>query len=224
MLEVHHPDAATMTDRTHITVLLDRTGSMEPIRADVVGGYNAFLQAQQAAPGEATLTLVQFDSQDPYELLFAAMPIKDVPALTLAQYVPRASTPLYDAMGRGIRALEARLEGTPAGWRPDKIVFVVVTDGEENASVEFRRAQVMSLIEAKKKEGWDFVFLSSDIGSFADAQDMGVAAASSLLFDKSAKGNHAAWASVADKVVRRRGGAASVAFDDADRRAQDDAR
>ena len=77
--------ATTMTDRTHITVLLDRTGSMQDIRADVVGGFNAFVDTHKAAPGEATLTLVQFDSQNPYELLYAALPIEEVPELTLAQ-------------------------------------------------------------------------------------------------------------------------------------------
>lgn len=212
-----------MTDRTHITVLLDRTGSMQSIRSDIVGGFNAFVDTHKAAPGEATLTLVQFDSQEPYELLYAALPIKDVPELTLAQYVPRASTPLYDAMGQAIAALDQRLEATPAGWRPQKIIFVVATDGQENASVRFRREQVMSLIDAKKKAGWDFVFLSTDVGALADVEEMGVDAAASLHFGKSAKGSRHAWASVADKSVRRREGAPSVAFDAADRAAQEDA-
>lgn len=216
--------ATVMTDRTHITVLLDRTGSMQDIRADVVGGFNAFVDTHKAAPGEATLTLVQFDSQNSYELLYAAVPIKDVPVLTLAQYVPRASTPLYDAMGQAIAALDQKLAVTPAGWRPQKIIFVVVTDGQENASVRFRRAQVMGMIDAKKKEGWDFVFLSSDLGALADAEGMGVDAAASLHFGKSAKGSENAWASVAQKSVRRREGAPSVAFDAADRAAQHDAK
>ena len=216
--------ATTMTDRTHITVLLDRTGSMQDIRADVVGGFNAFVDTHKAAPGEATLTLVQFDSQNPYELLYAALPIEEVPELTLAQYVPRASTPLYDAMGRAIGALDNKLTATPAGWRPKKIIFVVVTDGQENASKQFRRDQVMNLIDAKKKDGWDFVFLSSDLGALTDAQGMGVDAAASLHFGKSAKGSHHAWASVAEKSVQRRTGAPSVAFDAADRSAQDDAK
>jgi FtsP/CotA-like multicopper oxidase with cupredoxin domain len=213
-----------MTDRTHITVLLDRTGSMQSIRADVVGGFNAFVDTHKAAPGEATLTLVQFDSQDPYEMLYAAMPIQDVPALTLAQYVPRASTPLYDAMGRAIAALDAKLEATPAGWRPQKVIFVVVTDGQENASVQFSREQVMALVDAKKNAGWDFVFLSADLGALQDAQAMGVHATASLHFGKSAKGSRQAWASVAEKSVLRRAGARSVAFDAADRDAQEDAK
>ncbi|KFN48827.1 vWA domain-containing protein [Arenimonas composti] len=211
-----------MTDRSHITILLDRTGSMQDIRADVVGGFNAFLAAQQALPGQATLTLVQFDSQDPYEVIHAAAPLATVAPLTLEQYVPRASTPLYDAMGRGILDLELRLARLPEAERPRQVIFVVVTDGMENASREFRRDRVMALIEAKKKLGWDFVFLSADLGAFADAGDLGVVYESRLAFSKSARGSERAWAAASDKIGRRRGGAAAVVFDDQDRQAGDD--
>ena len=107
-----------MTTRSHITVILDRTGSMDSIRDDVIGGYNAFLAKNQAAPGHATLTLVQFDSQDPYEVLQADTDLATVPPLTREQYVPRASTPLYDAIGRGILELEVALAKRRKADRP----------------------------------------------------------------------------------------------------------
>lgn len=88
---------------THFTVILDQTGSMETIRDDMIGGFNAFLEKQKAEPGTATLTLVQFDSQDPYDIIHRFKPIEDVPKLTRKTYVPRASTPLLDALGRGIK-------------------------------------------------------------------------------------------------------------------------
>lgn len=100
-----------MKDQSHITVILDRTGSMMEIRDDVIGGFNAFLAEQQAASTPATFTLVQFDSQDPYEVLHHDRPIAEVTPLTPEQYLPRASTPLYDAMGRGILDLESREVG-----------------------------------------------------------------------------------------------------------------
>jgi len=214
-----------MIDRSHISVILDRTGSMQEIRPDVVGGFNAFLAAQQATPNPASFTLVQFDSQDPYEVLHAAAPISKVPPLTLEQYVPRASTPLYDAMGRGILDLEATLAAMPEGERPGKVIFVVVTDGQENASREFDRAGVAKLIEAKKVLGWDFVFLSADLEAFNDAGRMGVDYSSRLMFSKSKQGNDRAWASASGKIRdRRMGVAASVAFDENDRQANDDAK
>src|ERR1035438_2609360 len=94
-------------DYTHITVILDRTGSMESIRDDTIGGFNTFLEQQKAEPGMATLTLVQFDTQDPYEVIHRFKRIQEVPALTRETFVPRASTPLLDALGRGINDLEA---------------------------------------------------------------------------------------------------------------------
>lgn len=202
-----------MSDRSHISVILDRTGSMEPIREDVVGGFNAFLAEQQAAPGTASFTLVQFDSQDPYEVLHANADLAAVPPLRLEQYVPRASTPLYDAIGRGILDLEAALAGTPAETRPERIIFVIVTDGEENASREFDRERVRRLIEAKKGLGWDFVFLSADLDAFLDAGRIGMDLHSRLVFSKSKRGNDAAWSMASGKIRDRRAGvAACVAF------------
>ena len=211
-----------MNEHSHISVILDRTGSMECIRADVIGGFNAFLAQQQAAPHRASFTLVQFDSQDPYEVLRAFEPIAAVQPLTLEQYVPRASTPLYDAMGRGILDLEAKLAAMPESERPGKVIFVVVTDGQENASREFNRARVSALIEAKKALGWDFVFLSADETAFQDARGMGVSEHASLKFQKSKRGNDAAWSAVSEKISMRRSGRAErVVFDDADRSASE---
>ena len=207
-----------MNDRSHITVILDRTGSMESIRSDVIGGFNSFLAAQKDTPHPATLTLVQFDSQDPYEVLHSAANIASVPPLTLEQYVPRASTPLYDTMGRGILDLEAWLADQPDAVHPGKIIFVVVTDGQENASREFDRKRVNRLVKAKKHLGWDFVFLSADLGAFEEAGQIGVDHDSRLYFEKSAQGNDRAWAMASMKISERRSGTADkVVFDDSDR-------
>lgn len=208
-----------MTERSHITVILDRTGSMDSIREDVIGGFNAFLAQQQSLPDAATFTLVQFDSQDAYEVLHSAVPIATVSPLTRDQYVPRATTPLYDTMGRGILDLEVKLAAMPDSERPTKVIFVVVTDGMENASREFDRTRVAGLIEAKKSLGWDFVFLSADIAAFEDMRGMGVERGSSLRFAKSKRGNDAAWASASMKIRERRMGAEKVVFDEEDRKA-----
>jgi len=95
---------------THIMVILDRTGSMESIKDDVIGGFNSFLETQKASPGRATITLVQFDSQDPFEVVYAYRDVQDAPLLTSKTYVPRACTPLLDALGRGMTELSRALE------------------------------------------------------------------------------------------------------------------
>ena len=174
---------------THITVILDRTGSMEPIRDDTIGGFNTFLKKQKAEPGQATLTLVQFDSQDPYELIQRFRPIGDVPELTRETYVPRASTPLLDALGRGINDLEECLGKLDEQDRPGKVVVVVITDGEENASREFRKEQIEKMIKKKtEKDGWEFVFLSADLSAIGDAMKLGFRDNATRSFVKSSEG------------------------------------
>jgi hypothetical protein len=208
-----------MSDHTHIAVLLDRTGSMSSIRDDVIGGFNGFLAAQQALPDPATMTLVQFDSQDPYEVLCARVSIAQVAGLTPATYVPRASTPLYDAIGRALTDLEADIERTALLDRPSKVVFVIVTDGQENSSSEFSRDRILSMIASKRAQGWEFVFLSADLSSFQDAAGLGISSSSRLLFRKNKKGSDGSWAAVSDKMAKLRSGeSSSVSFDEDDRR------
>ena len=205
---------------THITVILDRTGSMQSIRDDVIGGFNAFLLEQQALPGKATLTLVQFDSQDPYEVLCRFLPIGEAKPLTPATYVPRASTPLLDALGQGIYDLALALADMGEG-RPDKVVFVVITDGQENASREYTREQVVALIEEKQAAGWEFVFLSADLEAIGEAMRVGFAAHHTLAFDKDAAGTRNAWRATSKNIAElRRHRKADLSFEDEDREQQ----
>jgi hypothetical protein len=209
------------TEYTHISVILDRTGSMESIRDDIIGGFNAFLEEQRALPGQATLTLVQFDSQDPYEVLLHFAPIQQAAKLTQASYVPRASTPLLDALGRGINDLEQSLLALPEEERPGKVVMLVVTDGQENASREFTKAQIVRMVEAKRGQGWEFVFLSADLEAIREVEAAGVVAANTLAFDKHAQGTRAAMSSTSRKLAQYRAQQAQgMAFDEEDRRQQ----
>jgi Mg-chelatase subunit ChlD len=208
---------------THITVILDRTGSMECIRDDTIGGFNAFLERQQQAEGTATMTLVQFDSQDPYEVLYRFRDIADAPKLTRETYVPRASTPLLDAMGRGINDLEASLKALDTADRPEHVLFVVITDGQENASREFSKSDIIKMIDQRKAAGWQFVFLSADLDAIDEAETLGVVAASRLKYRKDESGVMAAFLSLDDKVARMRAKRAMmVEFDEQDRAAQDE--
>jgi len=179
---------------THLSVILDRTGSMESIRDDVIGGFNAFVRDQKGQPGKATLTLVQFDSQDPYEVLYRFRPVQSVPELTRNTYVPRASTPLLDAIGRGINDLETCIAEIGEGERPSKVVFVIITDGQENASLEFNKGQIVKMIKDKTdNHGWQFLFLSADLDAVGDAVSYGTRADATLLFRKDARGTAEAW-------------------------------
>ena len=188
-------------DYTHISVILDRTGSMASIRDDTIGGYNAYLEKQKGGSGEATLTLVQFDSQDPYEVIHHFLPIKDVPDLTSETYVPRASTPLLDAIGRGIIDLEHSLAALQEDQRPEQVIMAIVTDGEENASREFTKAQITQMIQEKQQKDWQFVFLSADLNALDDAEASGVRQSHAMAYDHSSGGTRAAWHALAANTV-----------------------
>ncbi|MFZ5953354.1 MAG: VWA domain-containing protein [Candidatus Rifleibacteriota bacterium] len=182
------------SDYTHISVLLDRTGSMETIRDDTIGGFNSFLEQQKGLPGFSTMTLAQFDSQNPYEVIHDFRLIGEVVPLTRDTFVPRASTPLYDAMGKAIIDLDDRLRKMPEATRPAKVVVVIVTDGQENASSEFSKSQITKMIEAKKKElDWQFVFLSADLDAMADAISSGVKSNAARSFTKDRDGVSEVW-------------------------------
>lgn len=157
------------TDRlSDITVLLDRTGSMNSVKQQTIGGFNEFLAGQRYAAGRATLTLVQFDSIDPHDVCGeAGTPVEDVPDLTEETYQPRAQTPLWDALGMSILSTDTRLKTLADSDFPDDVLFVVVTDGYENASREFQRDQVIQMVGRREAEcGWKFIYLGADIDTF----------------------------------------------------------
>ncbi len=211
-------------DYIHISVILDRTGSMESIRDDTIGGFNAFLEDQQSQPGTATLTLVQFDTEDPYEVVHHYMPIGDVPKLTRKTYVPRSGTPLLDALGRGINDLEKGISDLAEEARPSKVVMVVITDGHENSSKEFKKDQILKMVkERTEKDDWQFVFLSADLDGIDDARATGFVFDSSLMFDKSGKGARDAWSSLSKRTSEYRSDRAKkIGFRRSDRKHPDD--
>ena len=212
-----HPTQPT----THISVILDRSGSMETIRTDVIGGFNAFLARQQQEPGQATLSLVQFDSQNPYEVLLHFVPLREGPPLSQERYVPRAMTPLLDALGRGIADLDATLSAMPAAQRPGQIVMVVVTDGLENASREFTHTRVRALLETHQAQGWRFVFLSADLAALDEAESIGFTAQRSMAFDPDRQGTDSMWDSVSQSTSDyRRGRSGDMSFRDEHRQRQ----
>ncbi|WP_396626082.1 VWA domain-containing protein [Luteitalea sp.] len=207
--------------KTDITVVLDRSGSMESIASDIVGGLNAFVQKQKDGEGEAHFTLVQFDDQ--YEVVHFRVPIVEVPALTRRTYVPRGSTALLDAIGRTINEISARVDRMHTEERPDQIVFAVATDGEENASHEFTKRQIFSMIRQREKPGagdpsakptWEFVFLGANQDAIQEGGQMGFQASRAVDFDADAGGVYAAMSVMAAKVSakRARGHLASMDF------------
>jgi Mg-chelatase subunit ChlD len=168
------------SDLTDITLVVDRSGSMQSIRDEAEGGVNAFIEGQANEPGEALLTLVQFDTE--YEFLHKGVPVSQATGYKL---VPRGSTALLEAVGRAMNETGERLAAMAEKDRPGLVVFVVMTDGKENASEEFSKADIKTMIQLQQeKYGWHFTFLGADQDAFAEAQEMGMAASSAASFSK----------------------------------------
>ncbi len=178
------------TTPVHISVVLDRSGSMASIADDIVGGFNTFIAQQRKEEGRARVTLVQFDSEDPFEVLIDGEDLNEVTDLDPNRYVPRGSTPLWDAVGRMIARIDSEIGDRADAGKPieDQLVLII-TDGFENASREFDGISIANLVEARKKLGWTFVFLGSDESTFAEGARMRVSAGNTRQWDKSGEGS-----------------------------------
>lgn len=167
-----------------IEIVVDRSGSMFSIATDAIGGYNTWLDAQKAVPGEANLTLTLFDHEF---IEHPTCPLAEAKPLDTITYVPRGRTALNDAIGRAISRLDAKA--------PEKAILVVLTDGHENDSKEFTTEQVKARIEAAQKRGWQVVYLSADLNAFDHAKAYGVLASGTVQFSHDAVGTRSAYAS-----------------------------
>jgi hypothetical protein len=158
---------------TEIAYILDRSGSMQPMQEPAVAAFNDFIKSQLDVPGDARLTLIQFD--DAYEVPIAACPIQDVRQLTAATYTPRGSTALLDAIGRTVKDIDRRLSVLPDTEKPGKVILAIFTDGQENASHEYTAKHISDLIRLYRDEkGWEFLFLAANQDAIATAATMSI--------------------------------------------------
>lgn len=161
-----------MTDKnlTEIAVVLDRSGSMASIRADMEGGFKRFIEEQRAVPGRCLVSLYQFDTV--YDVVFEERDAREVHGMTLD---PRGGTALLDAVGRSVTNIGQRLARKAESQRPGAVIVMIITDGQENASTEWKKERVREIVERQQRDyNWKFLFLGADLNAFADAQSLGV--------------------------------------------------
>lgn len=158
-------------------MVLDRSGSMGTCADDVVGGFDSFIEEQKQGDGEAYVTLAQFDTE--YEMVYEAIPITEVKPL---EFQPRGSTALLDAVGRTIASTKERIKTQRPG--PDSVIFVIITDGHENCSQEYKKSQVTAMTkECEDQLGWKFVYLGANQDAFAEAGGIGIRATGAMSYD-----------------------------------------
>lgn len=191
------------TDLTEIICIIDRSGSMQSIRSDAIGGFNAFLEGQQKHPGEGRLTLALFNHD--YERVYENVPLPEVPPLTEDTYVPEGTTALLDAIGRTLVDVSKRLAATPEAERPGQVIVAILTDGMENASTDYTRARIAEMIEHQRtKYAWEFVFLAANQDAFQAAQKLAIDPADAMPFASTKAGVRAAYASLTENISNRR--------------------
>jgi Mg-chelatase subunit ChlD len=161
----------------YVTLILDETGSMQDCKGAAIAGFNHYVAALRQEPAETRVTLTLFNSRKT-EVRYQAAPVTRVHDLDVETYRPRDTTPLYDAIGRTLTA--ARLQ-VPAESRK---LCVILTDGEENASRRYTRAQIFDMIKAYEDEGWTFIYLGADHDVWAAGEELGVAEHNRITFLK----------------------------------------
>ena len=158
---------------TEIVFILDRSGSMKGLEADTIGGFNAMLERQKKAEGEALLSTLLFSNET--EVLHDRADIRRVESLSLQDYRVGGSTALLDAIGGAIRHIGNLHRETRPEERPAHTLFVITTDGQENASRRYGYAELKRLIERQKERyGWEFLFLGANMDAVAAASRFGI--------------------------------------------------
>lgn len=185
-----------------MVAILDRSGSMADKMEDLIGGINEILE-QQRSEGKRTVTMASFDNH--YELIYDGVDINDVKPLDKTTIFPRGSTALLDAVGKTIHTIKNRLDSRKTGL-PEKIMVMITTDGLENASCEYTKEKVKSLVTELEKENWEFIFLGANMDSFSEAGHLGMDMSRAANFQNNARGMRNAVRAYSSAVTSRSNG------------------
>lgn len=171
---------------TELVFILDRSGSMGGLESDTIGGFNGMIQKQKKEEGEANVTTVLFD--DEIETIHDRFPIHIIKPLTDQDYYVRGCTALLDAVGSTVKKVENIQKHLPEEMRAEKIIFVITTDGEENASQEYSAKLVKKMIEKQQEKGWQFLFLGANIDAVSEAEKIGIKKSHAATYKNDSKG------------------------------------
>lgn len=207
---------------THVTFVLDSSGSMSAIEDDTIGGFNSFLTDQQNEPGTATVGLYEFNSQ--VHRLYQGYPIEDAPKLNSDSYTPGGRTALHDAISSAITETDDYLSKLEPTNQPENVIIVVLTDGKENAS-ETPQHRVRDQVSERRIEyEWEFLFIGANQDAALTARSVGMDTDRSLNMSHSKEGTQAAYESASERIKQARREGSTGGFEEKDRERQDRAR
>lgn len=201
-------------------LVVDRSGSMEHIKKSTIDGINEFLKTQRNLKKDVKVTIAQFDTE--YNVIVENLNAKLVNDINEEIYIPRGGTALYDAIGTTIDSVGRRLRNTNESERPEKVIFVIITDGEENSSRTFGSNRIKEMIEEQRdKYNWDFVFLGANQDAILAAGHLGISPNSSMTYYANNNANTRMYSSLS-AYVSNVAISGSAAFTLEDRQAQND--
>jgi len=192
-----------MSNKTEIVCVLDRSGSMEVMKEEAIGGFNAFLKEQKKVDGEANITVCLFDHD--YNLLYDGLDLKDAKPLDSTTYVPRGTTALLDAIGRTVDAVQERIENLPSEEQPEKVIMAILTDGMENASKDYNNEKIRTMVEsARKEKNWEVFYLAANQDAFETGAKMGMTQSCSFNYSSQAGGTSKAYGNMSRSITSSR--------------------
>ena len=196
---------------TEIIFVIDKSGSMAHLAADTIGGFNGFIESQKAIEGKATLTTVLFDTN--WKILHDGVDIKEVKSMTNADYIAYGGTAMLDAIGEIINRVQDRHDEL-GEEKPDNVLFVITTDGEENSSRTFKKSQIEKMIKHQTNgHGWKFMFLGANMDAVKEAESIGIAKNYSATYDWSTQGTDALYTTISGATCAVRANSLSNDFD-----------
>lgn len=185
---------------TELVFILDKSGSMTGLEKDTIGGYNAMLEKQRNVDGECVITTVLFDND--YELLHDRIDIQAVRSITEEEYFIGGSTALLDAVGKTIHKISTAQKNTAEDYRAEKVMFVIITDGEENASRRYSLPEVKEMVQRQKEiYGWEFIFLGANIDAVTTAGHFGIDVNRAVDYVPDSKGTELNYQMMSDAVA-----------------------
>lgn len=189
---------------TEIVFILDRSGSMSGLEKDTIGGFNAMIEKQKKQDGKAFVSTILFDHES--VVLHDRLPLEQIKPMTEDDYTVRGSTALLDAIGGAVKHIGnihryARREDVP-----EHTMFVITTDGLENASIRYSSSDIKKLIESKKRKGWEFLFIGANIDAIETANNYGIDSDRAVNYNADSQGTEVLFEAVSETVAKFRGG------------------
>lgn len=192
-------------DYAHVSILLDRSGSMASIKNDVIGGFNTFIEDQKKVPSEMSVTLMSFSSNKDTTTIYDTVNIDTIQPLTTDSYRPVGSTALNDAFAQLIQETGKKLADLPDANKPEKVLFVCISDGEENDSREHTKATLKDIVtHQREKYNWEFIYIGANQDSFAEANSIGITRSANFMAN--AEGTRGAYSKLSADTVKYRSG------------------